>query len=128
MAKNFKDRHPWGEIITRLTPRERIEVKNNALKDLKNSPRKGDQELYKELTSGDYDFMGFAPFAVYNKTNGNAEELQADWHHPFGRVTLVYGGKKKSCLIYVNATMRVNNSILNELKGNSKVDAIGITS
>lgn len=74
--------------------------------------------LYKTITSGEVEFIGFAPNIHYIKESGKDDELSAIWQHAFGVPALLFKHKKLPMLLIVGPEIRFNRSVLTEIDAN----------
>lgn len=119
----LSDRLSWASDLKNLDSARRQKLVDEVLSTLKESSREGDKRLYRAIIDGGYELVGIQPFLVYDRIKEieGPEDLEADWVHQWGFPTLIYGHPKSSHLLIVNPWIRVSNSVVNELDGNSRV-------
>lgn len=135
---------PWVDTLMNSSTRARTRLKNTILngikfvnaswyrKNLKDTKlesklRKQDPkmlELFKFLNSKKMEFIGFSPIVPYIKEKGTADDLFAYWHHNNGVPALLYKHSELPILIIAGPSIRLNDSLLNEIDANSNLEVL----
>ena len=103
----------WAKQFIKMSSRERNKIKNLVLDQVRSENRK----LYNFINSPDIEFVGVAASTEYLLCDGPVDELEALWVHPHGIPSLIFAGK--GYMVIVNPILRVSDSVLSEIPGNS---------
>lgn len=117
---------PWFEQIGMLPEKMRKEVEARELKAMAQGTDKN-REALKFIRQNGLVLVGFMPKVEYAMIDGSRDELQTCWVHHFSRPTLLYYNPKTHMGVFVNAVLRYNNTILNEIQQNKKQEISGWT-
>lgn len=127
-SETLKPQLRWFENLIENAPAEdRQKIVHLVMKNLYDSKTKADQELYEEIQAGKYKLIGICPRISYALVEGNKEDLDAEWLHPFGVFTLLFKHGSSGHLIIVNPALRLDDSVINQTSGNKKYGVRGIT-
>lgn len=117
---------PWFEQIVALPERSRLDVEQRELRAMAQGTDKN-REALKFIRQNGLKLVGFIPKVEYAMVQGSADELHTCWIHHFSRPTLLYYNPKTHMGVFINAVLRYNNTILNEIQQNKKQDISGWT-
>lgn len=117
----------WAKRILRYDSRTRLEIADEVLESIRkhvssSGETSGDKSAGEKIVSmledsKSWKLMGFAPNMMYIKADAKTEEdLRSLYVHAWGTETLVFMHRKLPITIMTNPSMRVDKTILHEMK------------
>lgn len=120
----MKEYLSWVTLMTKIPVKARYEWLAQVIKGLKSYRGKSDKRRQwlsdMIMDSGEFETVGFAANTSYVKIDGNAKELNCMFVHPWGSPTLLLKHKRLPLCVLVSASMRYDETILNENGGQNK--------
>lgn len=115
-SKDPSDLPLWYEQFLKLEPSERKAVAKTAFRRVQEKK----PETAAFIKNFDCELVGISPRVEYGLLTGNKGELGATWLHAFSMPTLLYWCAKGGFTFMVNVNLKYNDTILNDIEGNSK--------
>jgi hypothetical protein len=115
---------PWYEQVIKLPEKVRREIQEKEMDQLRRGDAKA-KVAYNLIHHNGLILVGFMPKVEYCRHTG--EDLEVNWVHHFSRPTLLFYNPQNNMGIFINAVLRYNDTILNEIRGNARVEIEGWT-
>jgi hypothetical protein len=126
--KPVKQRAIWAETIYKAGHEERVAEVSAVLEDLKVSPDADDRRAYREITSGEYEFVGFTPSISYLKADSDDPEvLECLWIHAWSEPCLLFKKKGVSACLIVKPALKFNESEASKYRENQGIKQLRLT-
>ncbi|NJM09358.1 MAG: hypothetical protein HC883_00200 [Bdellovibrionaceae bacterium] len=107
----------WYEQLLRLDERSREHVKENALKRL----RAIKPDTYEFIKKFKCELIGISPRVEYVLLKESEGDIDVTFIHPYSMPTLLFWCPAGEFHFSVNANLKFNDTVLNNVKGN-KID------
>lgn len=114
----------WFDQALKLDDVNRLKIIRVAMTRI----RKAKPETYEFIKSFNCKLVGIIPRVEYSLTGKEGKrDLEYTWIHSFSQPTLLFWCEKGGFGFFVNSVLDYDNSILNNIKGNTKADLKGFT-
>ncbi len=121
----IKEMLTWCHNLIHTSSEERNEIVDMAMNPIRYS--KTGEKLARDLMNKkEYELVGIVPNISYISTNKNysKSKLESLWIHPFSRPTLLFYNKRYHYYMLINANLRKDKSILENIKANKLIKSL----
>lgn len=126
--KPVKQRALWAETIYKASAEDRANEVRAVLLDLKESSDPDDRRIYRELLTGEYEFVGFTPSISYLKAEpDDPEVLECLWIHAWSEPCLLFKRKGMSACIIVKPALKFNEAEASKYRENSGIKQLRLS-
>lgn len=125
---SVKERAPdvlpaWYEQFLRLSSKKRSEISEKVLALIK----KNNPEAYGFIKNAGCKLVGITPRIVYALIDESKGDIDVSWIHSFSMATCLFWCEKGKFGFFINPNLRYDETVLDQVKGNSKNSLKGFT-
>lgn len=126
--KPVKQKALWAETIYKAAASDRVSEVAAVLEDLKHSTDPDDRKAYREIVSGDYEFVGFTPSISYLKVEpDDPEVLECLWIHAWSEPCLLFKRRGMSACMIVKPALKFNEAEASKYRENSGIKQLRLS-